>query len=72
MSSRHVSLCLCITHIKTSLKGSTNIRPPQNLGDGVFPVGEDGGGRVFLNDCFNQLAVWFGQPAEEGMAQGNT
>lgn len=71
MSNRHVSLCLCITHTKPLIRVALPLGPLKTLGDGAFPVGEEGGGRIFLKDSFNQLAVWFGQPAEEGRAQGN-
>lgn len=72
MSNRHVSLCLCITHTKPLIRVALTLGPLKTLGDGGFPVGEEGGDSVFLKDSFNQLAVWFGQPAEEGRAQGNT
>lgn len=72
MSNRHVSLCLCVTHIKPLIRVALTLGPLKTSGDVAFPVGEEVGGSIFLEDSFNQLAVWFGQPAEEGTAQGNT
>lgn len=72
MSNRHVPLCLCITHINPLIRVALTLGPQKTWGDGVFPVGQEGGGGICLKDSFNQLAVWFGQSAEEGTAQGNT